>query len=92
MTFKHIDIIIEELENNHHLLMASDGSGKTKAMTLGWVLSTLGGHWLAQTAGHCQGRESSLREAEATGMLPATMCMALVQQDRNKNIAPIAIQ
>ena len=41
VTFKHIDIVIEELEleNNHHLLMVLlDGSGKDNAMTFGWVL------------------------------------------------------
>ena len=82
MAFEHIDIDIKELENNHHLLLISDGSGKAKSRTFKWMLNTPGEHRQVQAAGHCQGRESSLR-AEAKGMLSAIVFMTLVQQSRN---------
>ena len=82
VTFEHIDIVTADIENSPHLLLISDRSGKAKSMvTFGWVLSTPGEHRLVQVAGHCQGRESSLR-AEATGMLSATLFIALLQQYR----------
>ena len=91
MTFEHINIVIGELEGNPRLLMVSDGSGKAKSMTFGWVSSTPGDHRLVQAAGHCQGRESSLR-VEATGILSATVFIALLQQYREENITSLKLQ
>ena len=51
VTFERINIIIGELESSPHLLMVSNGSGKTKSMAFGWVLSTPGGHRLAHIGG-----------------------------------------
>ena len=48
-------------------------------MTYAWILSTPHGDRIAQCPGHSQGRESSLR-AEATGMLSATVFLAMLQQ------------
>ena len=91
VTFEDIMVIIEELTSSPYILMVSDGSGKAQSMTFGWVMCTPGGHRLAQAAGHCQGRESSLR-AEATGMLSATVFIALLQQYRQENITPVKVQ
>ena len=91
VTFEHINAVIEELASNPYLLMISDGSGKAKAMTFEWVMCTPGGNRLAQAAGHCQGRKSSLR-AEATGMLSATIFIALLQQYRGETITPVKVQ
>ena len=60
-------------------------------MTFGWVMSTPGGHRLAKAAGHCQGRENSLRP-EATGMLSATVFIALLQQYQKENITSVKVQ
>ena len=59
--------------------MVSDGSGKEYKMTYAWILSTPHGDRIAQCPVHSQGRESSLR-AEATGMLSATVFLAMLQQ------------
>ena len=91
VTFEHINAVIEELENSPYILMVSNGSGKAQSMTFRWVMSTPGGHRMAQATGHCQGRESSLR-AEATGMLSAILFIALLQQYRKENITPVKIQ
>ena len=60
-------------------------------MPFGWVLSTLlDEQHLARTAGYCQGRENML-PPDATGMLSATVFMALVEQYRSHDIMTIAI-
>ena len=59
--------------------MVSDDSGKSKTMTFGWATSTHHRQRLATVAGHCQGKEISLR-AEAAGMLSASVFVELLQQ------------
>ena len=61
-----------------HLIMVLDGSGKDYSMTFAWIFSTPDWKRLATAAGNCQGQESSSR-AEATGMLSASVFMAMIQ-------------
>ena len=48
-------------------------------MTFGWIMSTPDGGRVDRCAGHCYGRESFL-QAEATGMLSASVFMAMIRQ------------
>ena len=83
--YQKIDDIFTSLDKCDHLIMVSDGSGKYYAIrTFAWVLSSPDKKRLATAAGHCYSRESSLR-AEATGILSASVSMAMIQHHRQKS-------
>ena len=75
-----IDTTINDVLRAHkdkYVLVVSDGSVRqTHQMNFGWVLSTVGGLYLAKSCGGCDGRGSSLR-AEAVGMLTISIFIAL---------------
>lgn len=71
--------IVEEydLPETPELIIVDDGSVKFNSMSFGWVIANRDGIVLVQGAGPSHGKGSSLR-AEGSGMLDATVFMALV--------------
>ena len=70
--------------------MVSNSSSKSNSMTCRRVASTPNGQRLATAEGHYQGKESSL-QAEVTGILSASVFVALLRQYRKFKTNPLSI-
>ena len=77
--YNRLTDVITAIEESEHMIIVSDGSGKDFKITFGWIMSTPDGARVARCAGHSYRQESSLR-AEATGMLSASVFIAMIRQ------------